>query len=105
MIIHLFLFSFSALLGSSTDVSNTSRNSHGEFSDKFRHIFRQPLKKKSEKLSESMPSTQTLSTTPTSIADISSNLTNNDAEHQICLVSDSPHYIVRVRYINFEFLI
>jgi hypothetical protein len=33
----------------------------------------------------------------TTTTDTFSSLTNNDAEHQICLVSDSPHYIVRVR--------
>jgi hypothetical protein len=26
--------------------------------------------------------------------------TNNDTKHDICLVSDSPHYIVRVIYIQ-----
>jgi len=36
--------------------------------------------------------------------DTFSSLTSTDTKHEICLVSDSPHYIVRVRLIYMYFI-
>jgi hypothetical protein len=50
-----------------------------------------------------MPNLQAILYKSNDTTETLSSMTSNDAQHEICLVSDSPHYIVRVRFDNYLF--
>jgi len=75
----------------------------GEFSTMIRNIFRHSPKNKVSHLNKEMTNLSTVLIESTEPTKILPNITNNDSKHEICLVSDSPHYIVRVRLIHIYF--
>jgi hypothetical protein len=89
---------------SSSDTSNVHGQSHGEFSTKIRQIFRHLPKHNKFRLSKEVPNPQEILHQSNVTTDTFSSLTSSDPQHEICLVSDSPHYIVRVRLIYLYFI-
>jgi hypothetical protein len=73
---------------------NSQQRFNGEFSSRIRDVFRRSPKNKISHFSKEMTNLSTiLIETPETLL----NSTNNELKNDICLVSDSPHYIVRVR--------
>lgn len=74
-----------------------------EFPTKIRDIFRRSVKNKVSHLNKEMTNLSTVLIESVEPMEILPNMINHDAKHEICLVSDSPHYIVRVRFDNYLF--
>jgi hypothetical protein len=89
---------------SSLNSPNIHRQSYGEFSTKIRQIFRRTPQSKTFGLSKAVSNLQEILQQSNETTDIFSSPKSNDAKHEICLVSDSPHYIVRVGLIYMSFI-
>ena len=87
----------SVILPSTSNASHAHMHTYGQFSLKIRRILQQTPKKKLIKLGESLAEHQSTPDKSISTAETLSSLASTDNEHRICLFSDSPHYIVRVR--------
>lgn len=85
------------MLLSTSNGSHAHMHTYGQFSMKIRRMLRQTPKMKLIKLGESLVEQQPTPNKSMSTAETLSSLTGSDNEHRICLFSDSPHYIVRVR--------
>ena len=71
--------------------------SYSEFSTKIRQIFRHLPRNKVLRLREEISNPQAILPKWSNTTDTLPSITSNDTQDEICLVSDSPHYIVRVR--------
>ncbi|CAF1427947.1 unnamed protein product, partial [Adineta ricciae] len=82
----------------SSEYLNTTEHSQQELPAKFRHLFRRLPKDRLLKFTKQLPhfkpplnkTTESIETTTIITAG------NDEATHNICLVSDSPHYVVRI---------
>jgi len=78
------------------------RNNQQRFANElpkiFRDIFSRPSKHKISHLTKEMTTLSTVLIESPPTIPTSPSITNNEHAHDVCLVSDSPHYVVRVRF-------
>lgn len=93
----LIEFYTSVTLISTSGVPQTHIHTYGQFSMKIRRILRQTPKKTLARLGESLTEQHSVPDKSVNTTDTLPSSASTENEHRICLFSDSPHYIVRVR--------
>lgn len=91
------IFFRSRSLDSRTPMRRSSQQWVGQIPTIIRDMFRRSTKRKIVQLNREMNTLSTILIDSSGPIETIPPTVNTDAKHDICLVSESPHYIVRVR--------